>query len=249
MAKCRLVIGGCLIWLSMLSFADNEARPVLRVVSDVWAPMTGPSLTRNGMSIHFAQQLFDELGYDIKVSFLPWKRIEKMMGTDQFDVIAALWKTSDREKKMAFTKAYEHNRLVFISREVDQFAYTNANSFNGLSVGLVSGYAYPDAVFQLENVEFQYVAESRQNILKLARGRVHLIIGDYFVMKYEASRHLSPYQKLHFDLENALSDVPLFMAVSRSHPEHEALVEKLDILIDQHIQSGRYEQLKQFHGL
>lgn len=249
MSKVRVILCSVFISCAFNVWAADSQKPVIRIVSDVWAPMTGPSLSRNGMSIDFAQQLLAELGYDVEVTFLPWKRIEKIMGTDQFDIIAALWKTPEREQKLRYTQAYEHNQLVFISRDVDRFAFTGKSSFDGLTVGLVSGYAYPQSVFELTGAEFQYVPEARQNILKLARGRIHATVGDYLVMKFEASRHLSPSQKLHFDLEHVLADVPLYMAVTRSRPDHEQLASQIDKLISKFKRDGRYEKLKQFHGL
>lgn len=232
-----------------LLFSAQALSKDLSIVADSWAPMTDATLIESGFSIHFAKIMLKELGYTPSVKFQTWKRIRKDMGTTKYDMVAAVWHDKDREALMHFTIPYEINRLVFVSRLNQKFNYLGPESLKGKSLGLISSYAYPDEILNAKGVNLQYVVEAKQNILKLARGRIDMTIGDYLVMKYEAGRSLTVNQNLYYDLKHPIAEIPLYMAVSRQHPDHEKIVAGLNRLIRQYKSDGTYSNLQLQHGL
>lgn len=236
------------VFVALMLVNTVTAKPLL-LVSDSWAPMTDETLTEGGFSIHLAKLMLNELGYTVEVKFQNWKRIRKNMGTKKYDVISAVWHNEDREKLLNYTVPYEVNRLVFVSRLAEKFNYLGPTSLKGKTLGLISSYAYPDEVVNAKGVSVEYVVEAKQNILKLAKGRIHMTLGDYLVMKYEAGRSLTVDQNLYYDLKHPLAEIPLHMAVSRQHPEHQSIVNGLNRLIKRYKSDGTYQRLQLEHGL
>ena len=239
-----------LIYVIFGLFLTAEAKSKdLLLVADSWAPMTDETLTEGGFSIHLAKIMLKELGYDTKVKFQKWKRVTKDMGTKKYDMVTAIWHSPERETLMNYTIPYETNRLVFVSRLSQKFNYLGPDSLKGKTLGVISSYAYPDEIINTPGVNLDYVVEAKQNILKLARGRIDMTLGDYLVMKYEAGRSLTVDQNLYYDLKNPIAEIPLYMAVSRQHPDHEKIVSGLNRLIQQYKSDGTYLRLQMDHAL
>jgi len=171
------------------------------------------------------------------------------MGTGNFDVIPAVWYTPKRDKRMHFSQAYDHNKLVFISRKADAFQYSGPSSLSNRTLGLVKSYAYPKAVLQAKGVSILFATDAKQNLQKLAGGALHLTLGDYLVMKFEATRHVHPAHKLFYDTDHPLKDIPLHIAVSRQFKGYKKLISGINNGLKTFKLDGRYQQLQSQHGL
>lgn len=235
------------VFMMLLSSVWAKDKPLL-LVADKWPPMTDVSLKEGGFSLHLAKTLLTELGYNVKVKFQKWKRIERDMGSDNHDVIVTVWYTPERAKLLHYTQPYMTNQLVFISTIDNKFRYTGPESLKGKTIGLTASYAYPDEILNAPGVRIKYVAENRQNILKLDRARIDLTLGDYLVMRSEAQVSL-PDGALYYDLENPVAQIPVHMAVSRQTPNHEDIVSGINRLLVKYQQDGTFSRLQREHGM
>ncbi len=241
----RMVCCGLFLWGA---WSGSQAQQ-LHMVSDSWAPMTGEKLQQSGFSIDLARQVFNELGYTLTLEFKPWDQIMSSMDSGDYQVISAVWYTQQRNQYLHFSEAYEHNKMVFISRKSDSFLYSGVSSLAGKTLGLVKSYAYPQTVLKAPDVKFKFSQDAKTNLQLLAAGQVHLTLGNYLVMKFEATRHVHPAHKLFYDTQHALQDIPLHMAVSRKLKNHEALVKGINRVLMEFKKNGRYQLLQKQHGL
>ncbi len=241
----KIILCWILIW-GMWPVCQGQE---LRMVADNWAPMTGKDLRQGGFSVDLAQQILTELGHTVTLDFMDWELIASNMGTGDFDVVPAVWFTKWRDARMHFSQAYDHNKLVFISRKADAFQYSGPASLINKTLGLVKSYAYPEPVLQAKGVNILFAADAKQNLQNLAGGRLHLTLGDYLVMKFEATRHVHPAHKLFYDTAHPLKDIPLHIAVSRKFKGHKKLVNDINKTLKAFKQDGRYQQLQNQHGL
>ncbi len=237
------------VWLLLICILPSSHGQQLRMVADTWAPMTGKRLQEGGFSVDLARNIFSELGHSLKLTFMPWGDIIKTMGAGQFDVVSAIWFTPERDQHLHFSEAYEQNRVVFISLLSDSFHYQDLQSLKGKTLGLVTSYAYPKELLQAPGVKKIYSQDARESLKMLAGGRVHLTLGNYLVMKYEATLHLPPAHKLFYDTKNPLADVPLYMAVSRKLTNHKQMVLNVNRVLREFKSDGRYQQLLIKHGI
>ncbi len=238
-----------LVWLLWFFLQPCSYGQQLRMVADTWAPMTGKKLQEGGFSVDLARQIFSQLGYSLKLTFMPWGDIINAMDSGQFDVVPAIWFTSERDRHLHFSDAYQQNRLVFISLNSESFQYQGLQSLKGKTLGLVTSYAYPQALLQAKGVNKLYSKDARENLRMLAGGRVHLTLGNYLVMKYEATLHVLPTHKLFYDTQNPLADVSLHMAVSRKLKNHRQIIMDVNKVLRTFIADGRYQHLLKKHGI
>lgn len=221
----------------------------LHLVADSWKPMTGSDLPNQGFSIDLTRKIFQQLGYELKVTFMPWSRIEKSMGKGKFDIISAVWFNDDRNEKLAYSEPYDMNRIVFISSKDQSFEYSGPASLVGKRIGLVSDYSYPESIMDIPGVDYQYVSDARQSIKMVSKNRIDLAVGDNLVMRYKASMHLEKGEALFFDEQHPVTDIPLYLAVSRHLPNHAELIDGFNRMVRQYKKDGTYTQLLKDHGL
>ncbi len=236
-------------WLLLWCFWPAAQAQPLHMVADSWAPMTGEKLQQSGFSIDLARQVFHELGYTLTLEFMPWDQIIKTIDSGDYQVISAIWFTPQRSQYLHFSDPYEHNKLVFISRKSDSFMYSGPHSLAGKTLGLVKSYAYPKQVLLASGVTIKFTADAKTNLQMLAGGHVHLTLGNYLVMKFEATRHVHPAHKLFYDTGHALADIPLHMAVSRKVKNHGQLVKGINRVLSKFKKNGQFQLLQKQHGL
>ncbi len=237
------------LWLLLMCWGPFCQAQTLHMAADNWAPMTGQGLQQEGFSVDLARQVFHELGYDLTLEFMPWDQIMKLRGSGDYQVIPAVWYTPQRSEHLHFSQAYDSSKLVFISRQSDSFQYAGPQSLKGKTLGFVKSYAYPEHILQAQGIKIVYASDAKEALQMLASGRLHLTLGDYMVMKFEATRHVHPAHKLFYDIQHPLADIPLHMAVSRRLSNHDELVEGINRVLKIFKEDGRYRQLKKKHGL
>jgi len=237
------------LWWLLMCWGGFCQAQTLHMAADNWAPMTGQDLQQGGFSVDLARQVFHELGYELTLEFMPWDQLMQTMDSGDYQVIPAVWYTPQRNEHLLFSQAYDNSKLVFISRKSDSFLYSGPQSLKGKTLGFVKSYAYPEHILQAQGIKIVYASDAKEALQMLAAGRLHLTLGDYMVMKFEATRHVHPAHKLFYDTQHPLADVSLHMAVSRRLSNYDELVEGINRVIKIFKEDGRYRQLKKKHGL
>ena len=63
------LLGGCL-----LSGSLHAALPVVEMTSLEWPPYTGETIAEHGIVGKYAVDAFSRMGYQLKISYFPWRR-------------------------------------------------------------------------------------------------------------------------------------------------------------------------------
>ncbi len=237
----------CLITtLTMSALAENK---IIRIVSDEWPPITGSQLPKGGFSVHFATDILNALGYEFTVEFIPWKRIERTQKQGRYDMIVAMWYDKVREQGFAYTQPYLDTKVVFASLKEQAFTYSDLASLNGKTVGMVSSYAYPEALLNYEKVTWHTGIDLNQNLKKLIAKRLDMVIGTDAVMQYEVKQKITGSKYIYFDTDHPVEIRPVHMAINRNTQGYAVLVKKIDKVIQTFKQDGRLQALKDIYGL
>lgn len=222
--------------------------PVLRIVADIWPPMTGNTLDNGGFSVQLTKEILQELGFRTQVRFVPWKRIIRTSQRGAFDVIPAIWKDEKREDMFELSQAYLNYKLLFVSLKSQAFRFSKLNDLNGLRVGIVSSYAYPEAFLNYDQAQWKTGIDIKQNLKKLLAKRLDLVLGTQEVIRYEAHL-LKGEDQLFYDVQHPIEDRALHIGVNRQLPNHQALIRDIDRMMLVFKRNGRFDQLKEQHGL
>lgn len=244
--RCRLLI--LLLALSGLQGIAMAGDKAITAVSLNWEPFYGEALPDQGIVSDIVRGAFNASGVQVAIRFVPWDRALMNTETLKDDVLMGLWYSAERADKYRFSEPFLTNRIVFIKRHDDPFEYTDLESLQGLRIGVVRNYAYSDAFNQSSALQKYEVSNLESNLQKLAANRIDITLEDEIVFKDCVNNKL-PALKGHFAvMHTALVEKPLYIAVSKDHPQAAQLIKWFNQGLAKIRGSDAYQRLLQKHG-
>ncbi|MEM6162172.1 transporter substrate-binding domain-containing protein [Erwinia sp. P6884] len=238
MKKVLLAIVGAALMLSQLPHAvadglqDIQKRGVLRVaIPQDFPPFgsVGTDLQPQGYDIDMAKYLAQEM--KLKLQLVPVTSANRVpyLQTDKVDlVISSLGKNPEREKAIAFSRAYAPFFLgVFGPKDA---TLTEAAALSGKSVGVTRG-AVEDMVLSKvapEGTELKRYEDNNTTLSAFLSGQVQYVATGNLVVAAIARQNPEKAPVAKF----MLKDSPCFIGMRKGEP---ALKAKVDALIEQAI--------------
>lgn len=167
--------------------SGNVFSETLNMTSVNWEPFYGENLPENGFFPALAREAFKRAGYEITISFRPWKRALEMARKGKYDGLVGAYYNEDRANTFYFTDPVAESEEVFVQNKGRGIVYKNLEELKKYEIGGIRGSAQID---ELRNMGFQTEVATNyiMNIKKLNANRFDLLI----IGK----------QKLFYDLEN-----------------------------------------------
>jgi polar amino acid transport system substrate-binding protein len=232
----------CLLLVSMLPV---QARPVLRLAANYWEPYTGESLVNKGIASEIVVTALNRAGVDVTIDIMPWKRVLATAYNGDVDGIVAIWSTRDRRDKLLLSNTYMSNELVFLYMSNVAQKPTSLADASGLTVGIGSGYDYSDEFLSHKNFKVESVPNVMQNLLKLTRGRVGVVLEDRLIAKYSIQKYSGQHPALgnvEFSPDPVLQ-IPLYFALNPKTPNAEAIIRRFNHEIMRMKQDGTLRRI------
>ena len=244
MKTCLMKLG--LIALLSLSSLGPRAE-TLSLVADEWPPYVDESLPHGGLAIDLVTAAFARAGYGTQFSRQDWNHALEGARIGVYDVVANIWQTPERARDLDFSEAYLVNDIRFIKRKSSPFTYERVDDLQGLLVGVVKGYAYPQ-----EFADYPAVAKIVHPALLpalngLVQGKYDLVVGDKQVIDYTLRQFLPNEAKDLEFLDKSVGQSPLHIAVSRSNPKHGKIVEDFNRAMREMREDGTYQSILSAH--
>lgn len=166
------------------------ADKVIHMTSLDWPPYTAQALPGQGLVIKHVTQVFASMGYTLKVDFFPWARAVNMGLDAKSKYVGYLPEYFDHSliEKCAFSDPIGFSPLGFAQLKTNPIQWRNLNDIAQLdSIGVVRGYINSpdlDARIASGNIKADEAVSDAENIKKLAKKRVPLIVIDEQVFQY-----------------------------------------------------------------
>lgn len=170
----RIIILLLTLSCSSLLFAENRA---IRLATVEYSPYHGDSLLHGGPVTEIITAAFKQQGYKVIRKQMPWSRALQATQKGDYDGIYTAWYRKDREKDFIFSTPLVKNELVFFIRADDYINFDGYDSLKNFQIGVVRDYALPPG-FEEANLQVQLANSDKQNLNKLAAGRIHLALLD-----------------------------------------------------------------------
>ena len=215
----------------------------LVVVSDTWPPYTDPELKGNGLAINLVTTALKRAGYPSSVKFESWPRTMQGVDIGVYDVIGAIWYTSDRAQAFVFSEPYLTNVVKVVRRKDRAFPYNNLTDLIGKRVGVVKGYAYGDNFDRIEVLTKVPSNHFILNLLDVAHGTLDATLDDELVLQFGISRYLKNTSSELEILPKPVSSRGLRIAVSKANPRHREIVAGFNKAIEQMRNDGTYKNI------
>lgn len=129
-------------------------------------------------------------GYEATVEFLPWKRALASAQNGKHDGLFTVWYRPEREEWFLFSDPLLSNTLVFFKRTDNSTSTTEFADLKDQTIGVVVGYAPPPG-FDEAGLNVSPSRDDEENLRKLHKGQVDLVLVDLIVAQHLLNRELS----------------------------------------------------------
>lgn len=219
--------------------------PPLRLVANHWEPYVGQGLPYGGVAGRVVQAALLRAGYRSEIEVMPWARALSSAVKGRADGVVAIWPTEERRAALVFSQAYLHNELSLFHRIGLRRVPQTLAELRGHSLGVGRGYDYSDEFLRDQRVQKEPSVALLPSLLKLARGRVDLVLEDRRAVAYQLSVHGHEHPELQ-QLQAApetLMRLPLHFAISRQRADAAEIIERFNRALDAMRRDGSLEQM------
>ena len=223
-----------------LSSQSAPAGP-LRFVSTAWPPFTNePGQPR--FALDLVEAAFGRIGLTATTTIVEPARFATAILGEGYDGSAAAWKDAERERVLVFSRPYLENRLILVGRRGEDVSATALGALKGKRIALVEGYAYGDGIVTSGVLPVRSTSEQDGLSLVLA-GKADYVLMDEVVVQY-ILEHYPNEAKTRLSVGTTpLVKRPLYLAVRRSRPDAEAIVERFNAQLRGMIADRTYHRL------
>jgi polar amino acid transport system substrate-binding protein len=170
----------CVALLALASTAAWAAQKEVRLCFNDWPPYVfAKGETATGISIDVLREAARRV--DLKITFqeLPWKRCLAMVREGKLDGVLDAMHRPEFLQGPASYSVYSNTFWVHDDSNLQKLDF---GALRGKTIGLVSGYEYPDSLVEdLKRAEVvvDYAVDDATNIRKLAFNRIDAIVADF----------------------------------------------------------------------
>lgn len=190
--KMTLLRSAAAALLSTIACAPLQAATI-RLVADEWCPYNcAPEADRPGYMIEIARRVFAEAGHTVEYRNLPWTRSIAEARRGNYEGIVGT--TPEDAPDFVFpAQAMGMSASAFWVRAGSDWRYEGLESLDRVSLGVIGGYAYFDALNAYIEQHKRTTARIRpaygedafeKQMSALAQGRIDAFVEDRHVVNY-----------------------------------------------------------------
>jgi polar amino acid transport system substrate-binding protein len=173
--------------LALLAGAATSAQQrVVRLTSLEWPPYTGAGLPENGASVAVVRAAFEAMGYRLEVDYRPWLEAvdAASRGVDGAVGYFPEYASADVSRLWWLSAPIGRGPLGFVESARRPVRWQTLADLRPFEIGVVAGYVNTDAfdtAVRFGDLRVQRAADDRQNLQKVAEGRLRLAVMDRHV--------------------------------------------------------------------
>ncbi len=188
----------------------------LDFVADKYPPYYGEDLPNGGFMTEIVIEAFKRVGYDVDVTFQPWKRALLEAKVGKHDGIYTLWYREEREEWFVYSDPISPaSEVGFYRRKGEDISFETFEDLKPYTIGVGRGYVTPPG-FDEASLKTSSATDDEQNLRKLRAGRINLALTDKLVAKYV----------IYTKIPDAFSDLEWLPPTLHTETNHLALSKK-----------------------
>jgi polar amino acid transport system substrate-binding protein len=221
----------------------------LRLATLDWEPYAGQAPDNKGFNADIVTEAFKRAGYQVKIDVLPWDRAIEEALKGNYDGAFPEYYSKERSQDFVYSHSFSDSLLVFYKRYETSVTYKTLKDLRPYKIGTVRGQINTD---EFDNAVYLMKIEAdsdEENLRKLAKGDLDLIVIDKFVAQYltktkvpEAAGKISP-------IEPPLIIRNLFVILPKKNPDAERRARGFNKALDSMIKDGTVKAIMTGAGL
>ena len=225
----------------MASLAGSAQTKPLRLVSTEWPPFTNePGQAR--FALDLVEAALGRIGLTSQTTIVDAAKFTPALLNGPFDGSAAVWKDPERERVLLFSQPYLENRLILVGRTGADVSAASLADLKGKRVAIVEGYSYGAEIDAAGPTVVRSSGEE-DSLRQLLGGQVDYVLMDEIVVQYIVDHHSNEARtKLQFGSASLIVR-PLYLAVRRTHPGAQSIVDRFNAQLRAMIADRTYHRL------
>ncbi len=214
----------------------------LNLAFDVWPPFTNEP-GKTSVAEEIVKTALNRNSIGVKPRIVDFPIVLKGLEEGTFQGSPSLWKTSEREEYLIYSKPFLHNQIILVGKKGANVSAKSLNELEGKRIALVKGYAYGEEVLSANGVEFIEGKNDQANLLALLEGKVDYMLVDALLVAY-----LRSYQPKDAEKFLALGEAPLvshglYFAMRKDVDGAEEIMASFNKEIDKMKVDGTYHRI------
>jgi polar amino acid transport system substrate-binding protein len=236
-----------LLTLAALSLALFGQTAQLRLVSTAWSPFTNEA-GQPRFALDLVEAGLGRIGVKTSTTIVDASQFTSALVSGPFDGSAAAWKDAEREKALVFSQPYLENRLMLVARSGGDVSAATVADLKGKRIAIVEGYAYGEAIDQSGATVVRSRSEE-DSLRLLLDSKVDYTLMDELVIQFIV-RHYADEARTRLQIGSVpLVRRPLYLAIRRSVPDAESVVNRFNAQLRSMIADRTYHRLLQLEWI
>jgi ABC-type amino acid transport substrate-binding protein len=224
---------------TLATSAQNS--PPLALVSTEWPPFTNVA-GQARFALDLVEAALGRMGRTAKTSIVSPGSFTKELLTGAYDGSAAAWQDADRDRVLLFSEPYLENRLVLVGRHLADVSATTMGELAGKRLAIVEGYSYGDEV-ERGGPTLVRTRGEEDSLARLLKGDVDYTLMDDLVVQYLVNTYPKEAETRLQIGTTPLVRRELHLAIRRSRPDAQAIVDGFNRQVRQMIVDRTYHRL------
>jgi polar amino acid transport system substrate-binding protein len=237
----RVRLAAIFFAVATTSLAGVAQTPGLRLVSTAWPPFTNPP-GQARFALDLVEAALTRVNVSSTTSIVEADAFTQALVSGPYDGSAAAWRDGARERALIFSQPYLENRLVLVARSGGDVTARQLTDLKGKRIAIVGGYSYGDTV-ELTGPTFVRSKTEEDSLRMLLASEVDYTLMDEVVVEYILTHHEAE-AKARLQLgRTALLTRPLYLAIRRSRPDAQSIVDRFNAQLRGMIADRTYHRL------
>lgn len=161
--------------VSLFFYSQSFAGSTFKIISGEYAPYSGEHLYKGGISTQVVQAVYKEMGKEIKLEFVPWKRAIYMLHNNPLTASYPWSKSPEREEEFIFSDPiHEFNIRYFVRKDA---GLKSVKDFEAKKICRPSGWnnSYYEKTIKDKKMTLESPTNIESCLSMLRKGRVEII--------------------------------------------------------------------------
>ena len=248
MKYLHLLLIACALTTGSLCTAQSDEATPVQLASDVWPPFTN-HFGKPRIATEIVHLALAKSGYEPASESLDSWTVPSDLKADKYDGCAAMWKTTEREAYLFFSKPYLESRIHLAGKKGSDVNITDLSQLKGKRLALVKGYAYGELVDSLTGVEIIYGKDDVSNLKMLISDDADYTLVDDLLIQYALKEHTEKCEEFLDFGKQSLQTNPIHFAVRQNLPGAEDMIKQFDQTIRLMQADGTYNRVLRLNSI
>jgi polar amino acid transport system substrate-binding protein len=232
----------------LLFIKISRAERVVSLAVAEWPPYVSHDLEAYGFTSEIVAEAFTRVGYTVKTSFMPWKRALHKVAEGAYDATYPAYYSEERTQLYAMSKPFFTAPMGFYKRKESPIAYQTLQDLQPYTIGIVRAYVNTAEFDAAAYLKKDIADDDEQNLKKLLKGRVDLIIIDKFTAQHILNTRMPEGKALLEFLEPPLDMKSFHLLVSRNIKDSEQTLHDFHRGLQEIVADGTISRILKKHN-